>query len=66
MQIADTLKMSSCQTDEFITERNIVNIIDHANSNARKGGDVQIQVYIMDYKNRKFPDFDPMKELKID
>ena len=42
------------QSEAFITKRNIGGIIDYAIQNTQKGGNMEIQVMLMNYKNEKF------------
>ena len=60
----DTVK-GLLDSGKFITRRNIMKFVDYAIVNTQKGGDMQIQIYIADYKNRKFPDTNPLKDLKF-
>jgi hypothetical protein len=39
--------------------------LDYATENTRKGGDMQIQALLADYKNQHHPDADPFGELKV-
>ena len=50
---------------KFVTKRNIMKFIDHSIAHTQSGGDMQIQAYIMDYKNEHFPDTDPFKNVKL-
>lgn len=52
-------------SDKFAAKRNITKFVNYAIEHTQNGGDMQIQAYIMDYKSRKFPDFDQIKNLKI-
>ena len=40
-------------------------LIDCAIEHTQNGGDVQIQVLLMNYKNDKFPDIDPFDSMMI-
>ena len=60
----DTFK-KLLDTDRLVNENNIMEIIDYSIKHTQESGDLQIQAYIMDYKNRKFPDLDPMDDLKL-
>ena len=42
------------QSGAFITKRNIGGIIEYAIENTQKGGNMEIQVMLMNYKNEKF------------
>ena len=50
---------------KFVTKRNIMKFIDHAIEHTQNGGDMQIQVLLMNYKNDNFPDMDPLKSIKF-
>ena len=50
---------------KFVTKRNIMKYIDHAIEHTQSGGDMQIQVLLMNYKNDNFPDMDPLKSIKF-
>ncbi len=50
---------------KFVTKENILSFIDHAISHTQNGGDLQIQVLLMNYKNDHFPDMDPMRGFKF-
>ena len=53
------------ESGKFVTKRNIMNFIDHAVEHTQNGGDMQIQVLLMNYKNDNFQDMDPMKGIKF-
>ena len=48
---------------EFVTEQNIVKFVDNAIDHTQKGGDMQIQLLLMNYKNDKFPYVDPFDNI---
>ena len=50
---------------KFVTKRNIMKFIDYAIEHTQNGGDMQIQVLLMNYKNDNFPDMDPLKSIKF-
>ena len=53
------------ESGKFVTKRNIMKFVDYAIENTQKGGDMQIQVLIMNYRNEHFPDIDPLKSFKL-
>ena len=53
------------ESGKFVTKRNIMKFIDHAIEHTQNGGDMQIQVLLMNYKNDNFPDMDPLKSIKF-
>ena len=53
------------ESGNFVTKRNIMKFLDHSIAHTQNGGDMQIQAYIMDYKNEHFPDTDPLKNVKL-
>ena len=53
------------ESGKFVTKRNIMKFVDHSIEHTQNGGDMQIQAYIMDYKNKHFPDTDPLKNVKL-
>ena len=42
------------ESGKFVTKRNIMKFVDHSIEHTQNGGDMQIQAYIMDYKNEHF------------
>ncbi len=60
----DTVK-SLLESEKLVTEQNIMELIDCAIEHTQNGGDVQIQVLLMNYKNDKFPDIDPFDSMMI-
>lgn len=50
-------------SDKFVTKHNIMKFIDYAMADTQK--DSNIQVCLMNYKNRKFPELDSIENLKI-
>ena len=48
----------------IVTEENIMDLIDYAIENTQNGGDMQIQVLLMNYKHEHFPHMDPMKDFQ--
>ena len=55
---------SFLESGKFVNEHNIMEFVDYAIENTQKGGDMQIQVLIMNYRNKHFPDIDPLKSLE--
>ncbi len=53
------------ESGKVVTKRNIMKFIDHAIEHTQNGGDMQIQVLLMNYKNDNFPDMDPLKSIKF-
>ena len=53
------------ESGKFVTKRNIMKFIDYAIEHTQNGGDMQIQVLLMNYKNDNFPDMDPLKSIKF-
>ena len=53
------------ESGKFVTKRNIMKFIEHAIEHTQSGGDMQIQVLLMNYKNDNFPDMDPLKSIKF-
>ena len=53
------------ESGKFVTKRNIMKFVDYAIENTQKGGDMQIQVLVMNYRNEHFPDIDPLKSFKL-
>ena len=53
------------ESGKFVTKKNIMKFIDHAIEHTQSGGDMQIQVLLMNYKNDNFPDMDPLKSIKF-
>ena len=42
------------ESGKFVTKHNIMKFIDHSIAHTQSGGDIQLQAYIMDYKNEHF------------
>ena len=53
------------ESGKFVTKRNIMRFQEYAIAHTQSGGDIQIQAYITDYRNKHFPDSDPLKNMKI-
>lgn len=53
------------ESDRFVTENNIMNFIEYAVEHTQKGGDMQIQLILMNYKNDKFPSMNPFDDIKF-
>ena len=53
------------ESGKCVTKRNIMKFIDYAIEHTQSGGDMQIQVLLMNYKNDNFPDMDPLKSIKF-
>ena len=53
------------ESGKFVTKRNIMKFQEYAIAHTQNGGDIQIQAYITDYRNKHFPDSDPLKNMKI-
>ena len=53
------------ESGKFVKKKNIMKFIDHAVEHTKNGGDIQIQVLLMNYKNDKFPDMNPLKDIKF-
>ncbi len=60
----DTVK-GLFECGEFVTDGNITLLLKMAVTNTQNGGDMQIQVYIMNYKNEHFPDSDPLSYIEL-
>ena len=50
------------ESGKFVTKKNIMKFIDHAIEHTQNGGDLQIQVLLMNYKNDNFPYIDSFAE----
>lgn len=55
---------SLLESGKFVNEYNIMKFVDYAIENTQKGGDMQIQVLIMNYRNEHFPDINPLESLE--
>ena len=53
------------ESGKFVTKKSIMKFIEHAIEHTQSGGDMQIQVLLMNYKNDNFPDMDPLKSIKF-
>ena len=53
------------ESGEFVTEQNILPFIDKAIEHTQSGGDMQIQVLRMSYKNDHFSNMDPFKNIRF-
>ena len=53
------------ESGKFVTKRNIMRFQEYAIAHTQSRGDIQIQAYITDYRNKHFPDSDPLKNMKI-
>ena len=56
-------KLAEC--DRFINRKNIMKLVGYSIERTQKGGEMQIQVFLMNYKYRKFPDMDVLGDLTI-
>ncbi len=50
---------------KFISKRNIMTYLKYSIEHTQRNGDVQIQTYIMNYKNEHYGDIDPFRSLKL-
>ena len=46
---------------KFVTEENIIKIAEYSIEHTQKGGDVQIQAYILGYRSKHFPQLNPLE-----